>query len=202
VIGLLGDPGPLTWKRSRRGGTATDRAAEQVLARLAPTLGMPARVMDFEPYGYDERQFCSPGFDLPVGRLTRSPNAAYPEYHTSADNLDLVSPEALAESIRVLATLVATLDANRWITNLSPRGEPRLGKRGLYGTMGGTEPGQFENALLWLLSQGDGGNDLVGVAGRSGLPFDLVARAATALEGAHLLSSTSRAPGAPAPEGS
>ena len=182
TVGLLGDGGPLTYKRSRRGDRVTDRAAQQVLPRISPS----ARLVDFEPYGYDERQFCSPGFDLPVGRLTRSPNGKYPEYHTSADNLELLKPECLAESIRALAAMIAVLDANRALRNLSPKGEPRLGKRGLYGSMGGGAPGEFEHALLWVLSFSDGEHDLLAIAERSGLDFGLIARAAAALEDAGL----------------
>jgi len=182
TIGLLGDEGPLTYKRSRRGNRVTDRAAELVLRRGFPE----ARIVDFEPYGYDERQFCSPGFDLPVGRLTRSPNGQYPEYHTSADDLELIKPECLAESIRALASLIAVLDANRTLLNLSPKGEPRLGKRGLYGSVGGTAPGAFEHALLWVLSFSDGEHDLIAIAERSGLEFDLIDKAASALEEAGL----------------
>jgi len=190
TIGLLGDGGPLTYKRSRRGNRVTDRAAQLVLRRGFPQ----ARIVDFEPYGYDERQFCSPGFDLPVGRLTRSPNGQYPEYHTSADNLDLIKPECLAESIRALASLIAVLDANRTLINLSPKGEPRLGKRGLYGSVGGTAPGEFEHALLWALSFSDGEHDLIAIAERSGLEFDLIEKAASALEEAGLARAVEEAP--------
>jgi aminopeptidase-like protein len=182
VIGLLGDAGPLTYKRSRRGGCDVDRAASHVLrgARYA-------RIMDFEPYGYDERQFCSPGFDLPVGRLTRSPNGQYPEYHSSADNLELVQQASLAESLRVLASLIGVLDANRRLLNLSPKGEPRLGKRGLYGSIGGPAPGDFEHALLWVLSFSDGDHDLLSIAERSNLEFGLLTEASAALEEAGLV---------------
>ncbi|BDI06859.1 DUF4910 domain-containing protein [Sphaerotilus microaerophilus] len=182
VIGLLGDGGALTYKRSRRGDALPDRAAELIV----PAAG--GRLIDFEPYGYDERQFCSPGFDLPFGRLTRSPNAAYPEYHSSADNLDFVQPEALAGSLQCLAGLIGAIDANQTWRNLSPKGEPRLGKRGLYGLTGGAGPGQFEHALLWLLNQGDGHHDLIDVARRSRLPLPLLARAAAALVQAGLLA--------------
>ena len=178
TIGLLGDSGALTYKRSRRGDCVTDRVAEYVLSGFASS----ARIMDFEPYGYDERQFCSPGFDLPVGRLTRSPNGQYPEYHTSADNLEFLQPACLAESIRALAGIIDVLDENRSLINLSPKGEPRLGKRSLYGTLGGAAPGVFEHALLWILSFSDGRHDLLSIAQRSGLEFDLLARAAAALE--------------------
>ncbi len=183
VIGLLGDTGPLTYKRSRRGGTLVDRAAQL----LVPAAG--GRLLDFEPYGYDERQFCSPGFDLPVGRLTRSPNAAYDEYHSSADDLSLVTAEAMTGSLQLLAAMIATIDSNRHWLNLSPKGEPRLGKRGLYGDVGGTGPGAFEHALLWLLSLGDGRHDLIDVAMRSGLPIELLDRGAQALSAAGLLAA-------------
>ena len=189
VIGLLGDKGPLTYKRSRRGDCGTDRAAAQVLR------GVPcARMVDFAPFGYDERQFCSPGINLPMGRLTRSPNGEYPEYHSSGDDLDIVQPAALAESLRTLARLIAVLDENRLLVNLSPKGEPRLGKRGLYGSLGGVPPGDFEHALLWVLNLSDGAHDLVSVAERSGLDFTLIANAAAALEEAGLARSDEQPP--------
>src|SRR5690606_17084410 len=77
TLACAGDPGPLTYKRSRRGDAGIDRVLAHVLA------GRPHTILDFSPYGYDERQYCSPGFDLPVGSLTRTPYAGYPEYHTS-----------------------------------------------------------------------------------------------------------------------
>ena len=130
-----------------------------------------ADLCDFEPYGYDERQFCSPGFDLPVGRLTRSPNGDYPEYHTSADDLALISRMRLAESMRALAQPDRrVLDEQPALRESEPKGEPRLGKRGLYGSRGGgIAPGEFEHALLWVLSLSDGAHDLLAIAQRSGL---------------------------------
>ncbi len=181
VIGLLGDPGSITYKRSRRGDTATDRAAELVLA------GTDARVVDFEPYGYDERQFCSPGFDLAVGRVTRSANGEYPEYHTSADDLSLLRTERLAESLQVLAQLITVIDVNRKLLNLSPKGEPQLGKRGLYGSVGGTAPGNLQHAMLWLLSLSDGRHDLISVAQRSKIEWSVLVAAADQLEAAGLV---------------
>lgn len=181
VLGLLGDPGVLHYKHSRRGDTLTDRAAAHVLR------GTDARLLEFEPYGYDERQFCSPGFDLPMGRLTRSPNSTYAEYHTSADDLSLICPAQLAKALQTLARLASVLDANRTPLNLSPKGEPRLGKRGLYGSVGGGAPGAFEHALLWVLNQADGTRDLLAIAERARLPFEQVEQAAAALEHAGLL---------------
>lgn len=188
VIGLLGDAGQLTYKRSRLGDSVTDRVVEYVLK----TRFAGARIIDFEPYGYDERQFCSPGFDLPVGRLTRSPNGAYPEYHSSADDLSIIRPESLAESLQALAQIISVADGNCTFLNLRPKGEPQLGKRGLYHSVGGTMPDQYEHALLWVLSLADGRHDLVAIAQRSGLSFDLIRTAAAALEDAALLGPAER----------
>lgn len=183
VLGLLGDRGPLTYKRSRRHDADIDRIAEYLLPRLSPS----ARLVDFSPYGYDERQLCSPGFNLPVGRLTRTPNGEYPQYHTSADDFSLLDREALAESMFASASLLRAFDRNGRHLNLNPRCEPMLGKRGLYRNTGGTHPGEFEHALLWVLNLSDGAHDLLDVARRSRLPFERVADAAHALTQAGLL---------------
>jgi hypothetical protein len=96
-------------------------------------------VIDFFPYGYDERQYCSPGFNLPVGCLMRARHGQFPEYHTSADNLQFVQPTALETSLALCATILATLDGNACYRNLLPKGEPQLGKRGLYRAIGGQQ---------------------------------------------------------------
>ncbi len=145
------------------------------------------RCEDFSPYGYDERQFCSPGFNLPVGRLTRTPNGRYPEYHTSADDLSFVAPLALAESLRACEEIMMMLDTNARYLNLSPKCEPRLGPRGLFNLVGGHSPGEFEQAVLWVLNQSDGDIDLLAIAERSRLDFSAIASAATALVEAGLL---------------
>jgi len=186
VVGLLGDDAALTYKRSRSSVSATDRAAEHVLAGASASY----RVTDFEPYGYDERQFCSPAIDLPIGRITRSTNAGYPQYHTSADDLSVVRPEQLAGSLQALARIVSAIDCNRRLVNLSGKGEPQLGRRGLYGATGGKNtPAQFEIALLWVLSLADGAHDLVAMAKQSGLAIELVDQAAEALEKAGLVAT-------------
>ena len=182
VLGLLGDAAPLTFKHSRRGNTLIDRVVPLVLA------GCGGRELPFEPYGYDERQFCSPGFDLPFGRLTRSPNGSYAQYHNSSDDLSFVSTDALSGAIQALAHIVHALDANRRYINLSPKGEPQLGKRGLYSNVGGAGPGVYEQGLLWLLNQSDGTQDLVAIAQRSALPFAVLALGAQALQAAGLLA--------------
>jgi aminopeptidase-like protein len=187
VLSGLGDPGGFTWKRSRRGDTAIDRAVAHVLGRS----GRPSQVVDFSPYGYDERQYCSPGFNLPVGRLSRTPFATYPEYHTSADNLDFVGPAQLADSLEVCQEIVDVLEGDRTYLNLSPKGEPQLGRRGLYGQIGGRSDAQERQmAMLWVLNLSDGGMSLLDVAERAGLPFALVAEVAGLLEEAGLLSRT------------
>lgn len=168
VVCCVGDPGPFTYKRSRRGDATVDRAAAYVLGRR----GVEHRILDFTPWGYDERQYCSPGFDLPVGSLTRSPNNAYPEYHTSADDLGFVTPEALAESLDVYLDLLDVLEHDLAYRNLSPKGEPQLGRRGLYPSIGGDRAGDRQLALLWVLNQSDGDHTLLDIAERSGLPFD------------------------------
>jgi aminopeptidase-like protein len=188
VVGLVGDRGPLTYKRSRRGQADIDRIGTLVLGQVDAR----ARCIDFSPYGYDERQLCSPGFDLPVGRLTRTPNGEYPEYHSSADDFGLLDRGAFEQSLRAFATMLALADRNVSYVNLSPKGEPRLGKRGLFRQIGGTQPGDFEHALLWVLNQSDGRHSLLDIAERSGLEFELLARAADALLAVDLLRPVTR----------
>jgi aminopeptidase-like protein len=178
VVACVGDRGPLHYKRSRRGNAEVDRAAEHVVAHAAP----PGRVRDFSPYGYDERQYGSPGFDLPVGSLTRTPHGQYPEYHTSADDPAFVRPESLADSLSAYLSVLAILEGNARYRNTQPYGEPQLGRRGLYGAMGGyADPGRLQMAMLWVLNQSDGGPSLLDVAERSGMPFDVIRDAADAL---------------------
>ncbi len=154
------------------------------------TSGRPHEIREFTPYGYDERQFCSPGFDLGVGSLSRTPYAGYPEYHTSADDLDFVTPEAMEDTLAVCREAFAVLDRNRRYVNLSPYGEPQLGRRGLYGALGGRSDAQeAQMAMLWVLSLSDGEHGLLDVAERAGLPFDTVVAAADALHGAGLVKA-------------
>ena len=178
VLAGLGDPGPLTWKRSRQGESVVDRAAEHVLA----TSGRAFDVRDFSPYGYDERQFCSPGYDLPVGRLSRTPYDEYPEYHTSGDNLAFVHDEPLRESLEAVAAILDVLDENATYVNVRPRGEPQLGRRGLYGAVGGSmDRASVQMAMLWVLNQSDGSRTLLDIARRAGLPFAAIRVAADEL---------------------
>jgi aminopeptidase-like protein len=184
VLTCVGDPAPVTYKKSRSGDASIDRAMQHVLK----TSGTDFSVVDFHPYGYDERQFCSPGINLPVGCLMRSVHGTFPEYHTSADNLDFIQPACLADSLAKTIEALDVLEQNDTFINLKPMCEPRLGKYGLYGGGGGQRVGEFDElALLWVLNQSDGSNDLLGIAERSGMKFSKVRGAAEALEKAGLL---------------
>jgi aminopeptidase-like protein len=184
VLACLGDRGSPTYKRSRRGDAEIDRAACHVLEQADSDF----TVVDFSPDGYDERQYCSPAFDLPVGCLTRTPWGRFPEYHTSADNLELVDPDALADSFFTVVSTLAVLEENRTYLNLSPAGEPQLGSRGLYRTMGGgTEERLDELALRWVLNLSDGCHSLLDIAARARMPFTEIGKAADALLGCELL---------------
>jgi aminopeptidase-like protein len=183
VLTCVGDPGNITYKRSRRGNAEIDRAFIQVLKQS----GQSHRIVDFSPYGYDERQYCSPGFNLPVGVMMRSRHGEFPEYHTSADNLEFIRTEALDHSFSKLRDVLEVLENNRTYVNLQPKGEPQLGRRGLYGMVGGENKKDWEMAILWVLNLSDGNSSLLDIAERSDLPFSLIHSAADALEQAELL---------------
>ncbi len=181
----LGDRGQPTYKRSRRGDADIDRAA----ARALKEMDRPHQVVDFSPYGYDERQFCSPGFNLPVGRFGRSQHGEYPEYHTSADNMDLVTAESLGDSFAIIMRIIEICERDRTWTSTSPFGEPQLGRRGLYRSIGATLGREaVEMGLLWVLNLADGTHSMLDIAERADLPFDTVADAADALAAVGLLT--------------
>ena len=191
VLANLGDGGGLVYKRSRRGTLGAPLVTDRAVAVAARDRGETLEVRPFTPDGYDERQFGSPGFDLPVGRLTRTPHGEYPEYHTSGDGLDLVRPESLAGALGVLEAWVGVLDRNDRYCSLID-GEPHLGRRGLWA--GGVDG----DARRWVLSLSDGGHSLLDAAERSGLPFPALRAAADRLLAAGLLAAPVPRP-APAP---
>lgn len=185
VVACVGDPGKFHYKRSRQGAAEIDRAVAHALTHC----GTEFEIRDFSPYGYDERQYCSPGFDLPVGSLTRTPHGKYREYHTSADNLDLVRAEALGGSLALYLSVVRILENNAHFVNLNSKCEPQLGRRGLYRPVGGSaDAGRLELAMLWTLNLSDGKHSLLDIADRSGLPFDDVLKAAQTLQQHELLT--------------
>ena len=184
VLSCLGDAGGMTYKQSRRGIAAIDRIVTHVLRHDQ----VPHRIVPFIPYGYDERQYCSPGFNLPVGCLMRTPHGEYPEYHSSADNLALLRPESLVHSLDVLRRVVAVIEGDAVYLSRNPKGEPQLGRRGLYAASGGHGGlGYDQMALLWVLNLADGEHSLLDMAERAGVPFATIRAAADALIGAELL---------------
>ncbi len=184
VISGGGDGGAFTYKKSRKGDAEIDRSMTHVLEHY----GKKFNIEEFSPYGYDERQYCSPGFNLPVGRLSRTPYGEYPEYHTSADNLDFVKVDNLAETFSVLSSLHHTLENNRTYQNTNPRCEPQLGRRGLYDVIGGhSDSKEAHLAILWVLNLSDGDNSILNIAQRSGISFQNIKEAADSLERVDLL---------------
>ena len=177
VLTCVGDRGGFTYKESRRGDAEIDRAVSLVLQHS----GERHEIVPFSPYGYDERQYCSPAFNLAVGCLMRTPHGQFPEYHTSADNLDFVDPAKLADSVAKCLGIFSVLENNRAYVNRNPKCEPQLGKRGLYSAMGGGEVKQLELAMLWVLNLSDGSSKLLDIAERSGVRFDLIKQAADLL---------------------
>lgn len=190
VLSCVGDRGPVCYKRSRRGDAEIDRAALQVLKHS----GQRYAITDFFPYGNDERQYCSPGFNLPVGRLSRTPDGEFVEYHTSADDLNFVDASSLGDSLDKSLAILEVLEENRVYVNQNPKCEPQLGKRGLYGTFGGygnSETGEL--AMLWVLNQSDGSRSLLEITERSGLSFSEIRQAAEALRKHGLLKELAAA---------
>jgi aminopeptidase-like protein len=177
TLTCLGDAHPFTYKKTVFGGAAIDRAAALVLRAS----GLPHQIIEFFPYGYDERQYNSPGFRIPVGSLMRGRHGQFPEYHTSGDNPSFIAPERLAESLRILGAVIDVLQGDASYLNLAPEGEPQLGKRGLYGAMGGSNIPDLQLALLWVLNLSDGQHSLVDIAERAGMDFRAVRTAADLL---------------------
>ena len=189
VITGLGDRADYTWKTTPAGDAWIDRTVGRTLAeRHGPGAATGHATLAFGPYGYDERQYTSPGYDWPVGRLTRGVHGTFPEYHTSDDDLGFVTPEGLDESLGLLVAIGRAIDVDvRW-RSLRPHGEPQLGRRGLYAALGArTDPGAAQMAMLWLLNRGGGRESLVDVAARSGIAIETLHETALVLESHDLL---------------
>jgi aminopeptidase-like protein len=189
VLACAGDSGKLNYKKTRKGNAEIDRAVIQALSDSGDDFAL----QEFSPYGYDERQFCSPGFNLAVGCFMRTPHGEFPEYHTSADNLELVQPKFLADSLTKCLSILEILEGNRVYLNLNPKCEPQLGKRGLYGSIGGQSDGRLQElAMLWVLNLSDGAHDLLGISEKSKVSFCLIKKAADALLANNLLREASK----------
>jgi aminopeptidase-like protein len=184
VIACVGDPGKIHYKKTRHGNAEIDRVVMHILKHS----GEEHEIMEFSPYGYDERQYSSPGFNLAVGNLSRTPHGRFPEYHTSADNLDFVQAESLADSFSKIIEIVNVIDNNKKYLNTNPKGEPQLGKRGLYSMIGGRkDQSNYEMSLLWVLNFSDGQHTLLDIAERADIPFSSIHDAAKALIDSGLL---------------
>lgn len=189
VLTGVGDEGNITYKKSRQGNAEIDRAMAHVLRHSGET----STIIDFFPYGYDERQYCSPGFDLPVGCFMRAPHGQYPEYHSSADNLGFVKAESLVQSYGRCLEVLELLEGNRAYMNQNPKCEPQLGRRGLYRAVAGQQEKQWtELALFWVLNASDGHHTLLDIAERADLPFRKIQSAADALLEVGLLKECPR----------
>jgi aminopeptidase-like protein len=183
VLTCAGDPGPVTYKKSRRGNTEIDKAWSYVLERS----GDPFEILEFSPFGYDERQYCSPGFNLPIGSFMRTPYGKFAEYHSSADNLDFVRPHALRDTLDKAIAAIDVIENNGYHLNQKPFCEPKLGNYGLYSAIGGLSVPDYQMALLWVLNMSDGENSLLDIAEKAKLPWDMMKEAAAALTEAGLL---------------
>jgi aminopeptidase-like protein len=170
---------------ARRGNTMIDRAVVHTLRHS----GLTPSILDFSPYGYDERQYCSPGFNLPVGLFQRSKFGEIPQYHTSADNLDFIAPDHLAASYRMITEVLNVIENDAVYRNTMPKCEPQLGRRGLYGMVGGDKNAAAANmAMLWVLNLSDGMHSLLDIAERAALPFAMIQRTAQLLKRQGLLT--------------
>lgn len=185
VLACVGDAGNPTYKKSRRGDAEIDRAVAHILKHS----GQDYTILEFSPYGYDERQYCSPGFNLAVGNFSRTPHGRYPQYHTSADDLTLVQPTYLADSLAKILAVVKVLEGNGTYRNTNPKCEPQLGKRGLYAALGGRKDSSLsEMAMLWVLNYSDGAHSLLDIAEKADISFDVIRRVASVLAEHNLLA--------------
>jgi aminopeptidase-like protein len=185
VVSMVGDGGGPTYKKSRRGNSGIDRAVVHTIRHS----GLTPTILDFSPYGYDERQYCSPGFNLPVGLFQRSKFGEIPQYHTSADDLDFIAPNHLALSYRLIAETIDVLENDAVYCNTMQKCEPQLGRRGLYGMVGGDKDAVAANmAMLWILNLSDGTHSLLDIAERASLPFAVIRRTAQLLQHHGLLT--------------
>lgn len=187
ILTCCGDRGALTYKRSKKENTLADRVAERVLKQN----GIEHSVIPFAIGGSDERQYCSPGFDLPVGSFIRTPYHTFKEYHTSLDNKAFISFNCIEETAETLFDCVKEIESSRYYINMQPDCEPQLGKRGLYPTTGGTWGDiSLVHKMLHMLAFADGRTDLTEIAAKKGLKSEDLTEAIQKLSEAGLLRET------------
>jgi aminopeptidase-like protein len=178
VAANLGDSGLFTYKKSRNGNMEVDRVVINALRDFHHDYN----IIDFFPYGYDERQYCSPGLNMPVGCLMRTPHGKYAEYHTSADNLHFVNPVCLYESLSLYLKVVDILENNKKYLNKNLKCEPQLGKRGIYRKIGAQSDGEAKQlAMLWVLNLSDGHHSLLDISEKSQIEFGIINESANLL---------------------
>ena len=184
VATCVGDPGISTYKKSRQNNADIDKTVEFILKNS----NSEYKIVDFFPSGSDERQFCSPGFNLPVGSLMRTPYGKFSQYHTSEDNLDFVGAHHLADSYVKYINTIFVLENNKKFVNLNPKCEPQLGKRGLYRQIGGQKLSQdSEMAIFWMLNFSDGEHSILDISEKSGIKFEILVDAALKLQQNNLI---------------
>jgi aminopeptidase-like protein len=185
IVSMVGDGGGPTYKKSRCGEAYIDRSVTHVLRHF----GMTSNIVEFSPYGYDERQYCSPGFNLPVGLFQRSMFGSCPQYHNSADDLDFISADHLTDSYRLIAAILEIIENDSTYRNTMPECEPQLGRRGLYDSSDSAVARSNNLALLWMLNMSDGEHSVLDVAERANIPFAILNDAARILEKGGLLQN-------------
>ena len=202
VATCIGDSGNFTYKKTRQNNAEIDNVVKKVLSSHSNNF----KIVDFFPWGSDERQFCSPGFNLPVGSLMRSMYGtdSFPEYHTSADNLSFMKNDSLRESFSIFIEIIYELEKNfsnktkpkinypeknfseKAYLNLFPKCEPHLRKSGLYRKFGGQkndlESRKIDYSILWILNLSDGQNSLRDISEKSGIDFSTIENIAKILE--------------------
>lgn len=181
-LSCVGDDRCFSYLPSRNGRTLADRVAKHVLAHIAP--GHVAYT--YRDRGSDERQYCAPGVDLPVCSMLRSKFGRYPEYHTSLDDLTVVTPGGLAGSLRAHQLAVECLERNETLEN-TVLCEPQLGRRGLYPTVSKHGSAASARDMMDLLAYSDGAHDLLAIADLIGKPLWEIGEAAGKLKQAGLL---------------
>jgi len=179
IITCLGDKGKFSYKNTKQKDSLTNKVTLQVLKDN----NIEFQEFPFVPLGSDERQYASPGFNLPVGSLMRTMYWHFEEYHTSADNKSFISFKHLRESIELYMKVIKTFEGNKKFINKFPYGEVQLGKRGLYPTLGrGNDKTQMVDAYIWILNYSDGKNDLLQIAELSNIPMNILIEASNILE--------------------